>query len=117
MGVPAPPRAGVGALAADVDVGAMACADHLGEARDAYARDFTLLTPLLDVLAQLVVAELLEGDVHRFVVVAAVVHPAGGRVIRELVLADEILLAELGLIHADLDRSVGDEALDEVARL
>src|SRR5712692_5541225 len=95
----------------------MARADHFGEARDAYARDLTLLAPLLDVLAQLVVPKLVEGDVHRLVVVAAVVHPAGGRVIRELVLADEVLLAELGLVHADLDRGVGDQTLDEVARL
>src|SRR6266852_6113454 len=95
----------------------MSCADHFGEARDSYPCDLTLLAPLLDVLAQLVVAELVEGDVHRLVVVAAVVHPAGGRVIRELFLADEVLLSELGLVHAYLDRGVGDQALDEVARL
>src|ERR1700757_555425 len=95
----------------------MARAYHLGEARDADAGDLPLLASLLDVLAQLGVAELVEGDVHRLVVVAAVVDPAGGRVIRELLLANEVLLAELGLVHADLDRGVGDQALDGVARL
>src|SRR5207249_9403072 len=71
------------AQAEDVEVGAVAGPHHLGEARDADPGDLSLLAPRLDVPAHLVVAELLERDVHRLVVVAAVVDPAGRGVVWE----------------------------------
>ena len=103
--------------AEDVVLGAVAGAHHLGEARNADAGDLALLATRFDVLAHLVVAELLERDIHRLGVVATVVLPAGGGVVRKLLRLDEVLHPELGLVHAKLDRGVGDEALDQVTRL
>ena len=47
-------------------------------------------------------------------VVARVVVPAGGRVVRELVLADEVLHPELGRVHVDRAGGLVDEPLDRV---
>src|SRR5207302_1723397 len=105
------------AEAEDVVLRAVAGAHHLGEARNADASDLALLATRLDVLAHLVVAELLERDIHRPGVVATVVLPAGGGVVRKLLRPDEVLHPELGLVHAKLDRGVGDETLDQVTRL
>ena len=79
----------------------MSGADDLGEARDTDAGDSPSFCAL-DVLLELGVPELVQRDVHRLRVVAAVVHPARGRVVRELLGLDEVLLAELGLVDADL---------------
>ena len=101
----------------NVEVGAMPRADDLGEARNADPRDLALLATRPDIFAQLGVSQLLQRDVHRLGVVAAVVDPAGGGAVWELLGLDEVLHAQLGLVHAELDRGVGDETLDQVARL
>src|ERR1700694_389621 len=75
------------------------------------------LPPPPAALLQLLISELAEGDVHRLGVIAAVVYPAGRGRVRELLGLDEVPHPELGLVEAQLQRRVGDEPLDQVARL
>ena len=63
------------------------------------------------------VADHLEGLVHRADVVAGVVDEPGRRLVRERVLGDEVLLADVGGVHAELVGRVLDEPLDQVGRL
>src|SRR5712691_5912327 len=95
----------------------MSRAHDLGEAGDADAGHLALLPPRLHILAELVVAELVEGYVHGSRIIAAVVDPAGRRRIRELLRLDEVVHAELGLVEAKLEGRVRYKPFDEVARL
>src|SRR5216683_3287211 len=106
-----------GAVSVSPSSTATSGADDLGEARDADAGDFSLLSARLDVFLELGVPELIEGDVHRLFVLAAVIDPARCRVVRKLLGLDEVLLPELGLVDAQLEGCVRDQALDQVARL
>ena len=75
----------------DVVVLAGARAHHFGEAGDPDPHQFTLL-PLLGLLfAQLLVPELVQGDLHRPGVIATVVLEPGGRHVGELFGLDEVL--------------------------
>ena len=67
--------------------------------------------------AQVVVAELVERQPHGRLVVARVVHEARGRLVRELVGADEVLQAQLGGVDAELVGGRLHEPLDQVGRL
>ena len=77
-------------------------ADDLGERGDADADQPALLAGLLLLLAQLRVAELLEREVHRLLVVARVVLEPGRRLVRELLRLDEVLQPELDRVDAEL---------------
>ena len=91
--------------------------DDLGERADADAHELAA-GPLLGLLLeQVAVADLVERLLQRGVVVARVVLPAGGAVVRELVLADEVLHPELGRVHADHVGRLVDQPLDRVDRL
>src|SRR3989442_15740577 len=89
--------------AENVEVRAVARGHHLGEAGDVDARYLALLPSRLDVLPQLVVTKLFQGNVHSFRIVAAVVDPARRRRVWELFGLDEVVHAKLGLIKAELE--------------
>src|SRR5207248_1303559 len=105
------------AQAEDVELRSVPGAHHLGEAGDADAGHLALLPARLDVLAKLVVAQLLQGDVHGLRIVPAVIHPASRRRIRELLGLDEVLHPELRLVDPELDGRVRHQALDQIAGL
>src|SRR5438876_166478 len=67
--------------------------------------------------AELLVAELLETEVQRRVVVARVVLEAGRGDVRELLRLDEVVETEPRRVDAELVRSVLNEALDQVRGL
>src|SRR5207248_2085295 len=79
----------------DVVLAPRAGAHDLREGGEADAHELAAraLLPLL--LQQILVAELLQAEVHGPVVVAAVVLPAGGRLVGELLLLDEVAAGQL----------------------
>ena len=107
----------VHAQAGDVVVGAVAGADDLGERGDADSDQLALGPRLFLLPAEVVVAELLEREVHRRLVVARVVLEAGRGLVGELLRLDEVLPPELGRVDARSRRPRSDEALDQVRGL
>ena len=102
--------------AEDVEVLRRPGAHHFGERREADAHQLAARALLRLLLQQRRVADLLERDVERLVIVAAVVGEPQRRRIRELILPDEVLLAQLHGIHAQLVGQDVHAALDRVAR-
>ena len=91
--------------------------DDLGERREADAHDLALGALLGLLLAELVVADQIERDVQRLLVVARVVLPAHRALVRELLRLDEVLAAQLGGVDAGLQREVLHQTLDQVRGL
>ena len=88
--------------------------DALGEERHADSHQLAA-GPLLGLLAaQVLVAGDLHRDAHRRGVVAGVVGPAGSRLIRELLGADEAAHAQVDRVGLHLEGERVDHALDEV---
>ena len=92
-------------------------ADRLGEVGDADADEPPLGPRRRLLLAELLVADLVERRAQRGRVVAGVVDEAGRRLVRELLGLDEVLEAELGRVDAELVGRRLHEPLDEVRRL
>ena len=92
-------------------------ADRLGEVGDADADEPALGARCGLLLAQLLVADLVERLAQRRRVVAGVVDEARRRRVRELLGLDEVLEAELGRVDPELVGRRLHEALDEVRRL
>ena len=92
-------------------------ADDLGERGHPHAPELPVGALRLLLLAQIGVADLVQRDVHRRLVVARVVLEPRGRVVRELLGLDEVLPAELGWIHVELVRGVLHQTLDQVRGL
>jgi len=95
-------------------------ADDLGESDQANAHQrWALRIGALGRLlgAQAFVVHRLEHLVERGLVVARVVFKAKGRLVGKLLAPDEVLGADLGLVHAQLLRQHIDHALDQVNRL
>ena len=96
----------------DVVVLAGARADDFGEAGDPDSHQLTLL-PLLGLLfPQLLVAELVERELHGLGVVATVVLEAGGRHVGELLGLDEVLEPDVRRIQVHFQRGTLNQALD-----
>mmetsp|Transcript_1089 Transcript_1089/g.2920 ORF Transcript_1089/g.2920 Transcript_1089/m.2920 type:complete len:772 (+) Transcript_1089:648-2963(+) len=96
------------------------CAHHFGERdqADAHQRRALGVGTLGGLLStQALVVHRVQHLLQRRVVVARVVFEAEGTGVRELLLADEVLGADLGLVHAELLRQHVDHALDQVHRL
>ncbi len=91
--------------------------DDLGERADADAHELAALALLGLLLAQVVVADRLEGQLEGARIVARVVLPAGRRLVRELLGLDEVLHPELRRVLADLVGQHVDDALDGMDRL
>src|SRR5262249_19025202 len=91
--------------------------DDLGEARNADAHQFAPGALLRLLLAQAGVVDQLNRLPERRRVVAAVVLPAERRAVRELLLWDEVLHAQVDRIHLQLLRQAVGDALDGVDRL
>ena len=98
----------------DVHVLARPRADALGEERHADAHQLAAGALLGLLAAQVLVAGDLHRDAHRLGVVAGVVGPAGRRLIRELLGADEAAHAQVDRVGLHLERERVDHALDEV---
>src|SRR5438067_12724881 len=79
-------------------------------------RHYTSLC-LTDLLAQLVVADDLEGAIQRLFVVAAVVDRAVGRGVGELVRADEVAATDLDRIQPEGARHLLSDPLGQEGRL
>jgi hypothetical protein len=92
-------------------------ADDLGERREPDPEQASLLSRGRLLAPQLVVAELLERELHRLRVVAGVVDEPGRRLVRELLRLDEVVEPELGRVDAELVRRVVDEPFDQVRGL
>src|SRR5438093_1542775 len=92
-------------------------AHDLGERREADPHQLAAKTLCGLLLQQFLVANLLERDVERLLIVAAVVREAEARLIRELILPHEVLAAHFHRIHAELVGQDVHRALDRVARL
>src|SRR5688572_29950710 len=75
-------------------------ADDLREAADADAHQFAARALLGLLRAKLPVADLLHRELERSVIVAAVVLPPRGRLVRELLGSDEVLEPEVGGVDA-----------------
>ena len=105
------------AQAGDVVVLALAGADHLGEAGDADAHQLAPGALLGLLLAELVVAEHVERDLHRAWVVAAVVLEAGRGLVREGLGLDEVVEPGRDRVLSELDRRALHQPLDEVRGL
>ena len=103
--------------AEDVEVLRRSGADHLGEGREADAHQLAAGALLRLLLQERRVADLLERDVERLVIVAAVVGEPERRRVRELILPDEVLLPQFHGVHAQLVGQDVHAALDGVARL
>ncbi len=88
--------------------------DDLGEGADADAHELAAFALLGLLLAQPGVVDHVHGLLERRGVVARVVLPAGRRLVRELVLADEVLHAQLGRVLADVVGEDVDHPLDRV---
>src|SRR5206468_7008770 len=88
----------------DVVVLAGAGADHLGKAGDADPHQLTLLAFLRLLLAEVLVADLLERQPQRLLVLAAVILEPGRRLVGELVGLDEVLDSKVRGILTQLDR-------------
>src|SRR5437879_2012577 len=84
---------------------------------DPNPHQLALLPFLRLLLAQRLVAELVEGDLHRPGVIATVVLETGGRHVRELFGLDEILEPDVRRVHLHLERGALDQALDQVGGL
>src|SRR4029079_14352060 len=84
---------------------------------DADAHELAALALLELLLAQAGVVDHVHGLLERRGVVARVVLPAGRGLVRELVLADEVLHPQLGRVLADVVGEDVDHALDGVDRL
>ena len=97
--------------------------DNLGEVAEADAQKRTGLAALegFDTfglfLAKVLITDSVQGLFPTGVVIAGVIFPAERRLIRELVLLDEILDAEFCCIHAELDGENLDHPLDEIGSL
>src|SRR5207302_3231158 len=97
--------------------------DDFGEERYAEPHDLAGLATLECraqaslLLAQTGIVDRLHHLAHGGVIVAGIVLPAQGRVIRELLRLDEILQPQFGRIHAELLRQNIHRALDAVRRL
>ena len=103
--------------AEDVEVLRRPRADDLREARDADTHELAAF-PLLRLLAPEVgIADPVHGQAQGARIVPAVVLPAEGRLVRELLGLDEVLHPEFGRIHAQLVRHDVGHALDRVHRL
>ena len=102
--------------AEDVEGVGGAGADDLGEGGDADAHQLAALALLLLLAQQILVADLVERLLQGGGVVAAVVLPAGRRLVGELLGLDEVLEAQLGGVDADLVGEDVDHALDHVHR-
>ena len=76
-----------------------------------------LLAGLLLLLAEGAVIEALQRLVQRRLVVPAVIEQGDGRLVRELVLGDEVLPPQVQRIHRQLLRGEVDHPLHQVARL
>ena len=81
---------------------------------DADAHELAALALLGLLLAQAGVVDHVHGLLERGGVVARVVLPAGRRLVRELVLADEVLHPQLGRVLADVVGEDVDHPLDGV---
>ena len=92
-------------------------ADDLGEGADTDAHQLAPGALLELLLAEVVVADHVEGLGERGRVVAGVVLPAGRGLVGELLGLDEVLLAQVGRVHADVMGVDVDHALDGVHRL
>ena len=103
--------------AEDVELLAGPRADDLGEAGDPDAHQLAAGALLRLLLAQVRVADLVHRLLQRRGVVAAVVLPAQRRLVRELLLGDEVLHAQLGRIHLQFLREHVGDPLDAVHRL
>ena len=103
--------------AQDVEGVGGASTDDLGEGADADAHELAPGALLGLLLAQAVVVDHLHRPPQRGRVVARVVVPARGGVVGELLGLDEVLLAQLGGVHADVVGVDVDHALDGVHRL
>ena len=98
----------------DVEVVRRPGPDDLGERADADAHELAA-GPLLGLLpAEVVIADRVEGELERPRIVAGVVIPAGGRVVRELLRLDEVLHPQLGRVLADVVGEDVDHPLDRV---
>ena len=100
--------------AEDVEGVRGAGADDLGERRDADPHQFAAGAFLGLLAQQILVADLVERLVQGGRVIAAVVLPAGRRLVGELLRLDEVLEAELGRVHLQLVGQDVDHALDHV---
>ena len=92
-------------------------ADRFGEVRDPDAHELALGARRRLLLAQVVVADLVERLAQRGRVVAGVVHEPGRRRVRELLGLDEVLEPHLGRVDAELVRRRLHQSFDEVRRL
>src|SRR5205085_11644674 len=89
----------------------------LREARYPDADEPAPATALLLLLAQLLVADLLEREVEGGAVVAGVVGEAGGGAVGELLRQDEVATPQLGGVHVELEGGGRHQPLDEVGGL
>ncbi len=101
----------------DVEVVGRPGPHDLGERADADAHELATGSLLGLLLAQIVVADRVQRLLERRVVVARVVVPARWRVVRELVLADEVLEPERRRVHVPGRGPLIHQALDGVDRL
>ena len=97
--------------------------DDLGEVAEANAEKRTGLAALEGfdtlglLLAEILVTDCFQGLFPTGVVITGIIFPAESRLIRELVLLDEVLGAEFRRIHAELDGENLDHPLDEIGSL
>ena len=91
-------------------------ADDLGEGGDADPHQLAARALLLLLAQQVLVADLVQRLLQRGRVVAAVVLPAGRRLVGELLRLDEVLEAQLGRVDVQLVGQDVDHALDHVHR-
>ena len=100
-----------------------ACADNLGEECQTDTHELSRLAALerLDPLSLLLAEARVVDGVERFVpscvVITGIVLPAESRLIRELLLLDEVDPAQLGGVHIELDGEKLDHSFDEIDRL
>ena len=101
----------------DVHVLARPGADALGEERHADAHQLAAHALLRLLAAQILVAGDVHRDPHRLRVVARVVGPAGGRLVRELLGPDEAAHPQFDRVDLQLQCERVDHSLDEVHSL
>ena len=100
--------------AQDIELLAGARPHDLGEAGNTDAHQLAAAPFFGLLLAQLLVANGFQGDIHRLLVIPAVVFPARRGLVGELFRLDEVLLAQLHRIHVQLDRQQVHGALHNV---
>ena len=102
------------AHAEDVTALGRAGTDDLGKGGDADAHELAAGAFLLLLLAQSLVIHRLEHLVQGGLIVAAVIFPAKRGCVGELLLLDEVALANLGLVDAEFLGQHIDHAFDQV---